>query len=86
MPRKFGIFLMLGQYAFIGAGALVNEDVPDYALVHGVPARIQSWMCYCGTKLSLSNSDDSQEKTKCGNCERKYKKEGLKVQEVSQKV
>jgi len=74
--------ITLGKYSFIGAGALVNKDVPDYALVHGVPARIQSWMCYCGTKLSLSNSSDSKEKAECSNCGRKYEKEGLKVYEI----
>ena len=75
--------ITIGQYAFIGAGALVNKDIPDYALVHGVPASVQGWMCYCGTKLSLSNSSDSQEKAECSNCERKYKKEGIKVIETS---
>jgi len=73
----------IGQYAFIGAGALVNKDVPDYALVHGVPAKIQGWMCYCGLKLSLSNSSKSQEAAECGNCGRKYKKERLNILEIS---
>ena len=75
--------ITIGQYAFIGAGTLVNKDVPDYALVYGVPARIQGWMCYCGIKLSLSNSPDSQEKVECSNCERKYEKNGIKVCEIS---
>jgi len=75
--------ITLGKYSFIGAGALVNKDVPNYALVHGVPARIQSWMCYCGTKLSLSNSSDSKEKAECSNCGRKYKKERLNILEIS---
>jgi len=44
----------IGQYAFIGAGALVTKDIPDYALAYGVPAKIQGWMCYCGLKLNLS--------------------------------
>lgn len=72
----------IGQCAFIGAGALVNKDVPEYALFYGVPAQIQGWMCYCGIKLNLSNSHDSKEKTECTNCGRKYKKEGLKVYEI----
>ncbi len=72
----------IGRYAFIGAGALVNKDVPDYALVYGTPARIHGWMCYCGIKLDFSPSSDSKENTECKNCGRKYMKEGLKVQEV----
>jgi len=74
--------ITIGKYAFVGAGALVNKDMPDYALVHGVPARIQGWMCYCGEKLNLSNSPDSKEKAECANCGRKYKKKGLAVLEI----
>ncbi len=74
--------ITIGQYVFIGAGALVNKDIPDYALVYGIPARIQGWMCYCGIKLNLSNSSDSKEKTECTNCGRKYRKERLKVLEI----
>ncbi len=77
--------ITVGKYAFVGAGALVNKDVPEYALVYGVPARIQEWMCYCGIKLSLSNSPDSREKAECSNCGRKYKKERIKVTEISKK-
>jgi len=69
----------IGKYAFIGAGALVNKDLPDYALVYGVPAKLQGWMCYCGVKLNLSYSTDFEERTECINCGRKYKKEGLNV-------
>jgi UDP-2-acetamido-3-amino-2,3-dideoxy-glucuronate N-acetyltransferase len=42
----------IGAYAFIGAGAVVTQDVPDYALMVGNPARQQGWMCHCGEKLS----------------------------------
>jgi len=71
----------IGQYAFVGAGSMVNRDIPDYALVYGIPARIQGWMCYCGVKLGLSSSLESTEAAECLNCGRKYKKEGLKVYE-----
>jgi len=71
--------ITIGQYSFVGAGALINKDVPDYALVYGIPGRIQGWMCYCGIKLEFSNSFDSVESTECKNCGRKYKKEELKV-------
>jgi UDP-2-acetamido-3-amino-2,3-dideoxy-glucuronate N-acetyltransferase len=42
----------IGRYAFVGAGAVVTRDVPDYALVVGNPGRISGWMCECGVKLS----------------------------------
>src|SRR5947209_5465020 len=41
----------LGEYSFIGAGAVVTTDVPDYALVVGVPARQIGWICQCGERL-----------------------------------
>ena len=42
----------LGEYAFVGAGAVVTKDVPPYALMVGVPARRIGWMCQCGERLS----------------------------------
>lgn len=42
----------IGRYAFVGAGAVVTKDVPDYACVMGSPARISGWMCECGAKLT----------------------------------
>jgi UDP-2-acetamido-3-amino-2,3-dideoxy-glucuronate N-acetyltransferase len=41
----------IGTYAFVGAGAVVTRDVPDYALVAGNPARKIGWMCVCGERL-----------------------------------
>ena len=43
----------IGEYAFVGAGAVVNRDVPAYALMVGVPARQVGWMSEFGEKLAL---------------------------------
>lgn len=71
--------ITIGKYAFVGAGAVVNKDVPPYGLVYGVPARLKGWMCYCGVRLPLSDSPKSKENAECPNCGRKYHKDGLKV-------
>jgi len=41
----------LGEYAFIGAGAVITKDIPAYGLVYGNPGRMQGWMCRCGERL-----------------------------------
>ena len=45
--------ITIGEYAFIGAGALINSDVPAYALMVGVPAKQIGWMSEHGEQLSL---------------------------------
>lgn len=57
----------VGRYAFIGAGATVTKDVPDYALVYGNPAKQAGWMCECGAKL-----EHFVEKTACEACSSRY--------------
>jgi len=54
----------IGQYAFVGAGAVVTKDVPDHALVVGAPAAIKGWMCKCGNKLSWNGDHGA---CTCGN-------------------
>lgn len=44
----------IGEYAFIGAGAVVNKDVSPHALMVGVPAKRKGWMCRCGVQLKGS--------------------------------
>lgn len=58
----------LGKYAFIGAGAVVTKDVPDYAIVAGNPAKQTGWMCRCGMKLKKNKA-----KLSCDTCGNAYK-------------
>ena len=44
----------MGRSALIAAGAVITKDVPDYALMAGVPARQIGWVCECGAKLDES--------------------------------
>ena len=69
-PRR-----VIGKWAMVGAGAVATEDVPDYAIVVGVPARIVGWVCQCGNRLEFKDN-----KAICRVCKRKYKKEKGKVE------
>ena len=50
----------IGSFAFVGAGAMVNKDVPDYALTVGVPARQIGWMSEFGEQLDLPLTGDAE--------------------------
>jgi UDP-2-acetamido-3-amino-2,3-dideoxy-glucuronate N-acetyltransferase len=50
----------LGEYSFIGAGAVITTDVLDYALMVGVPGRRVGWMCQCGERLADSGEGRCQ--------------------------
>ena len=45
----------IGEYAFVGAGAVITKDVPDYALYVGNPARQLGWISRCGHRLEFDN-------------------------------
>jgi len=72
----------IGKYAFVGAGAVITKDIPDYAMVVGNPARISGWMCACGTKLDMTKDPNSEETAKCSKCGREYNKSGLVVEQI----
>ncbi len=57
----------VGQYAFVAAGAVVTKDVPDYALVGGVPAQHMGWVCRCGEKITQSQ-DRPDRRCTCPHC------------------
>ena len=71
----------IGKYVFVGAGAVVTKDIPDHALVTGVPSKITGWMCRCGEKLSLTKDPESIETGTCPRCKREYTKNKLTVSE-----
>ena len=50
----------IGQHAFIGAGAVINRDVPDFALMVGVPGRQKGWMSRFGEQLDLPLAGDAE--------------------------
>lgn len=64
----------IGEWAFVAAGAVVTKDVPPYALVAGVPARIIGWACRCGLRLRFEGG-----LAICSGCGRRYQKDGEKI-------
>jgi UDP-2-acetamido-3-amino-2,3-dideoxy-glucuronate N-acetyltransferase len=62
----------LGEYAFVAAGAVVTRNVPAYAMVAGVPARVMGWMCQCGERLDLPATLAADARATCAACGSRY--------------
>jgi UDP-2-acetamido-3-amino-2,3-dideoxy-glucuronate N-acetyltransferase len=67
----------LGEYAFVGAGAVVTSDVPAYALMVGVPARRVGWTCQCGERLATPSPDVT-----CPTCGAWYREDGGTLRQI----
>ena len=65
----------IGQYAFVGAGAVVTRDVADFALVAGNPAKLIGFICRCGERLPRGEWRDAT----CKVCGTSYERDGLNV-------
>ena len=70
----------IGEWAFIAAGAVITKDVPAYAIMAGVPARMIGWMCECGATLKFK-----EHHSECHDCGRNYSKDSgtlIKVETI----
>lgn len=72
--------ITIGEYAFVGAGAVVTKDVPAYALVVGVPARQIGWMSEFGEQLDLPLSGHAE--TACPTTGTRYRLRGQRVEKL----
>lgn len=69
----------IGRFSFVGAGAVVTKDIPDYALVVGNPAKIMGWMSEAGQRLHF----DKDGLAYCPKSNRKYKLENNLVVDIT---
>ncbi|MBT5307304.1 MAG: Gfo/Idh/MocA family oxidoreductase [Candidatus Scalindua sp.] len=75
--------ITVGRFSLVSAGATVKKDVPDYALVVGVPAKQIGWVCRCGVTLKVFDGKNS---TRCENCGSKYELQKNKLTAVEEMI
>ncbi len=68
----------IGRFAFVAAGSVVLNDIPDFALVAGNPAVIKGWICRCGVRIQFDGGTAT-----CDACSLSYKKRKDKVTLIS---
>lgn len=75
----------IGRYAFVGAGAVINRSVPDYALMAGVPARRIGWMSEAGFRLERVEADSTatEERLRCSGTGALYRRRGEIVEPLN---
>ncbi|MFS8977849.1 UDP-2-acetamido-3-amino-2,3-dideoxy-D-glucuronate N-acetyltransferase [Cupriavidus necator] len=73
--------VVIGEYAFVGAGAVVNKDVPAYALMVGVPARQIGWMSEFGEQLDLPVRGEGE--AVCPNSGQRYVLDGATLHKAA---
>ena len=69
--------IAIGEFSFVGAGAVVTSDVLPYALMVGVPARRVGWMCNCGERLHLTNGQGE-----CARCGSSYAEKSGRLKQI----
>ena len=64
--------VQIGENALIGAGSVVTNDIPPFALAYGNPARVRGFMCKCGTKLETEEKNENFVLMVCSSCKKRY--------------
>lgn len=69
--------ITIGEYALIAAGAVINRNVPDFALMAGVPAKQIGWVCRCGETLKIKYENNNGARfSECSVCKATYSMKG----------
>ncbi len=63
--------ITIGKFAMIGAGSVVTKNAPDYALIYGNPAKLNGYVCKCGSKITKIEEIDNRLILNCSKCKEK---------------